>query len=96
MIQKDFEVTVFFRGKQYPFAYGSQAYIFHTGILNGFYERYGMEALLQYVGFVHECYLRDDDRTPLGALADYIAEHWPRLKHKSKGESLKEFYQNNI
>ena len=77
MKQNDFEISIRFQGEQYSFAYGSQAYIFHTGILNG---------------FVHRCYLRDDNRTPLGALADYIAENWESVRDKPAREVLEDFY----
>lgn len=48
MKQNDFEISIRFQGNPYSFAFGSQAYIFHTGILNGFFERYGTDKLLQY------------------------------------------------
>ena len=53
MKQNDFEISIRFQGKQYSFVFGSQAYIFHTGILNGFFERYGIEKILQYTDFVY-------------------------------------------
>ena len=37
MKQNDFEISIRFQGNPYSFAFGSQAYIFHTGILNGFF-----------------------------------------------------------
>jgi hypothetical protein len=92
MNQNEFGVSVSFQGRRYSFAYGSQAFIFHTGTLNGFYESYGANTLLQYVGFVHACYLDDDNHTPLGALADYIAGNWNSLRHKASREVLNEFY----
>lgn len=92
MKQNEFMVSVSFGGSQYSFEFGSQAHIFHAGILNGFYDNYGANTLLQYVGFVHECYLDDDNHTPLGALADYIAENWNALRHKASREVLNEFY----
>ena len=92
MKQNDFEISIRFQGKQYSFAFGSQAYIFHTGILNGFFERYGIDKLLQYTDFVHRCYLKNDNRTPLGALADYISENWESVRDKPAREVLEDFY----
>ena len=92
MNPNEFEVSVSFQGRQYSFSFGSQAYIFHTGILNGFYEDYGIDALMQYSSFVHRCYLSDDNRTPLGSLADYIAENWETLREKPARAVLDEFY----
>lgn len=92
MNENDYSVSVTLNGRQYPFPFGSQAYIFHTGILNGFYDDYGIDVLLQYVEFVHSCYLSDDNHTPLGSLADYAAENWPMVRKKSCSEVLGEFY----
>ena len=44
------------------------------------------------MAFVHRCYLRDDNRTPLGALADYIAENWESVRDKPAREVLEDFY----
>lgn len=41
MNQNEFGLSISFQGRRYSFAYGSQAFIFHTGTLNGFYESYG-------------------------------------------------------
>lgn len=96
MKQNEFEVSVRFQGCRYAFPFGSQAYIFHTGILNGFYDRYGTEILLQYVDFVHKCYMKDNERTPLGALADYIAGNWEMFKGTPSRAVLDEFYACNV
>lgn len=88
----EFAVKVSYNGVDYPFEFGSQAYIFHTGLYNDIHENYGIKGLLEYVSVVHDCYLSDSNRTPLGALADYIAEHWRKLKNKSRYEILDEFY----
>lgn len=93
MKQKEFEVTVFFRGEPYSFEYGSQAYIFHAGLYNELHENYPMETLLRYTELVHSCYLSDDNHTPLGALADYVAEHWEEVKDKGEREILTGFYE---
>ncbi len=82
---------VSYNNKTYTFEFGSQAYIFHTGIYNQM-QRYGIKQLLEYVDFVHTCYLKDSNRTPLGALADYIAENWKRIKHKGYYDVLNDFY----
>ena len=81
MKQNDFEISIRFQGKQYSFVFGSQAYIFHTGILNGFFERYGIDKLLQYTDFVHQCYL-----------TDYISENWESVRDKPAREVLEDFY----
>ncbi len=55
-------------------------------------QSYGEKQLLQYVDFVHECYLRDSNRTPLRALADYVAENWEQVKLQGYYDVLDEFY----
>lgn len=76
----------------YTFNFGSEVYIFHTGIYNDMDKRYGLKILLEYVALTHECYLKDSNRTPLGALADYIAEHWKKVKKLDCYELLDQFY----
>ncbi len=44
---------------------------------------------------VSECYLKDDNATPLGALADYIAEHWLEVKDLPRRKILELFYTKN-
>ncbi len=85
---------VIYNNEIYPFEYGSQVYIFHTGIYNDM-QRYGIKQLLKYVDFVQLCYLKDSNRTPLGELADYIAEHWKTVRNKNYYGVLDEFYSQN-
>ena len=88
----EFAVKVSYNGVEYPFKFGSQAYIFQTGLYNDIQENYGIKGLLEYVSLVHDCYLSDSNRTPLGALADYVAEHWKKLRNKGRYDILNEFY----
>lgn len=92
MCENDFKVSVWFQGESYSFKYGSEAYIFHTGIYNDLYGRYGIRELLRFTFLVHQCYLDDDGPTPLGALADFVAEHWKELNESSTREILTKFY----
>lgn len=96
MEKRDFSVKVFFNGTEYSFDFGFQAYIFHTGICNEFHKKYGQSALLKYVTTVQDCYIADSNRTPLGALADYIAEHWIQAQQMGKRELLDVFYESII
>ncbi len=86
------KITVAFDNQDYKFDYGSQAYIFHTGIYNDIHKEYGIKALLQYVALVQDCYMSDSNRTPLGSLADYIAENWEELKEYGRYDILEKFY----
>ena len=90
--ENEFAVKVTHEGVEYQFHYGSEAYIFHTGIYNDIHERYGIKELLEYVSVVHDCYISDSNRTPLGALADYVAKHWRKVKKKDRHDVLDEFY----
>ena len=42
----------------------------------------------------HDCYISDSNRTPLGALADYVADHWRKIRKKGRHEILDEFYSH--
>lgn len=88
----DLSIQLTYKDKIYAFEYGSQAYIFHTGIYNDIDNEYGIEGLLEYTAFVHECYLSDSYRTPLGELCDYAAEHWTDIKPLGRYEILEKFY----
>ena len=43
-----------------------------------------------------DCYIADDNHTPLGALADYIATNWQKLKKLGRTDVLKKFYSKEI
>ena len=95
-MQKELQFTVTYNKQTFTFQQGSKAYIFHTGVYNDIDKKYGVKNLLDYVNFVHDCYLADDNHTPLGALADYIATHWKKLKNKGRYDVLEEFYDKEI
>lgn len=80
MKEKELNFTVTYGKHTFTFHQGAEVYIFHTGIYNDIDKKYGIKGLREYVAFVHDCYLSDSNRTPLGALADYIATNWKKLK----------------
>ena len=86
------KIQITYNDKIYAFEYGSEAYIFHTGIYNDIDQEYGIESLLEYVELVHECYLSDSNRTPLGELCDYVAENWSDIKSLDRHGILEKFY----
>ena len=90
-ISEEPQFTATCKGAVYSFQYGSEVYIFHTGIYNGIGSR-KPKNLLEYVALVHECYLSDSNRTNLGDLADYVAEHWKTLRNKDSYEILEKYY----
>ena len=95
-MQKELKFIVTYGKHTFEYQYGSQVYIFHTGIYNNIHKKYGINGLQNYVAFVHECYLSDSNRTPLGALADYIAKHWKKIKNKERYDVLEKFYEQEI
>ena len=95
-MQKELKFTVSYGKHAFEYQYGAQVYIFHTGIYNNIDKKYGLKGLCTYVSFVHDCYISDSNRTPLGALADYIAKHWKKLKNKGRYEVLEKFYAQEI
>ena len=92
MATKELKFTVTYGKHTFEYLYGSEVYIFHTGVYNNIPKKFGIKGLRQYIAFVHECYLSDSNRTPLGALADYIAKNWKQLKNKGRYDVLEEFY----
>lgn len=88
----DIKIQITYKDNTYAFEYGSQAYIFHTGIYNDIDSKYGIDILLEYTALVQECYLSDAYRTPLGELCDYVAENWIEIKDMGRYEILDKFY----
>lgn len=86
-------IQVTFRKKLYNFDFGSQAYIFHTGIYNNVQKKYGIKGLLEYVSLTHDCYLKDSNRTPLGAFSDFVAHHFTKCKKMGRYDILEWFYE---
>lgn len=96
MNETKLQFIVTYGKRTFTFAQGSKAYIFHTGVYNDIDKKYSIKSLLAYVSFVHDCYLADNNHTPLGALADFIAENWKKLKNKGRYDVLEEFYSKEI
>lgn len=84
------KITIEHNNKTYEFMSGVQAYIFDVGTLNGIPE----EKLLDFTEFVYWLYIKDQNPTPLGHLADYIAEHWEEVQGLDKWEILEGFYNS--
>ena len=95
-MQKELKFTITYGKRTFAFEQGSKVYIFHTGVYNDIDKKYGIKGLLTYVRFVHDCYIADDNRTPLGALADFIAANWKKLKNEERFDVLEKFYTQEI
>ena len=85
------KITIEYNNKIYNFEQGYETYIFCTAINNEFDKTHPNE-LKDFVVLVGECYLKDSNQTPLGALSDYIAENWDKIKHLSRYDILEKFY----
>jgi len=90
------EIEVKYRNKTYKFKGGFQAYIFHTGVYNDIDTKFSVKALLKFVSLVEDCYLSDDNRTPLGDLADYVAQNWKKLKQLHPYKIMDKFYDQHF
>ena len=84
---------IIYKGNVYTYDFGSQVYIFHAGIYNNVDKKYGIKGLLKYVSLVQDCYLKDSNRTPLGALSDFIAINLTKCKKLGRYEILDRFYE---
>ena len=80
-MQNKIKFQVKYKKKTYTFSCGSEAYIFHTGICNDVDRKYGLNALSRYVSLTQDSYMHDGNSTPLGALADFVAENWKKVKY---------------
>ncbi len=86
-------IEITHNGKTFSYNSGAKAYIFHTGIYNEIHKKYGYSGLKEYVSLVFECYIHDDNRTPLGALADFIALNYKICKKMSIRTITEKFYE---
>lgn len=84
-----FKAVVHYNGKEYIFTNGTEVMIFHAGIFNDVPE----EDLIPYVSLVYDCYLKDNNDTPLGHLCDFIAEDLEECCKMSRLDILTEFYR---
>lgn len=85
------QFIVMYKGKDHYFNFGSEVYIFHSVIYSGVK---CIKKILSMVDTIQAAYLKDDNRTPLGALADYVAENWNRMKKLSRNDILYNFYMD--
>ena len=76
----------------FVYEHGYQAYILDYALYHEIDKKYGLDEIKNFVFRVSECYLKDSNATPLGALTDYMAEHWEDIKKLSRYDILNKFY----
>ena len=86
------KITIEHENNIYMYEHGYQAYIFDYALCHDIDKKYGIDELKKFVFRVSECYLKDSNATPLGALTDYMAENWEVLKELSRYDILCKFY----
>ena len=74
------KITIEYSNKIYNFEHGYETYIFCAAVNNEF-DKTHPDELKDFIFLVGECYLKDSNQTPLGALSDYMAENWDKIKH---------------
>ena len=85
------KITIEYSNKIYNFEHGYETYIFCAAVNNEF-DKTHPDELKDFIFLVGECYLKDSNQTPLGALSDYMAENWDKIKHLSRYDILEKFY----
>lgn len=90
------KITIEYENELFEYENGYHAYIFDYAVENNFDEKYGFDELKRFVYLVGECYLKDSNPTPLGALTDFMAENWESIKELSRYDILDKFYENYI
>lgn len=78
-----------YQGQEYSFDFASKVFIFDTGLSCGFNNQ---QELLRYVDFVHSCYCKDENETPLEGLARWIVKNWEEVKELPERQVLTKFY----
>ena len=85
------KITIEYSNKIYNFENGYEAYIFCAAV-NSEFDKTHPNELKDFVVLVGDCYLKDSNQTPLGALSDYIAKNWNEVKELSRLDILEKFY----
>lgn len=86
------KITIEHENIIYNYEHGYQAYILDYALYHEIDKKYGNDGIKEFVFRVSECYLKDSNATPLGALTDYMAEHWEEIKELSRYDILTKFY----
>jgi len=86
------KITIEHENNTYIYEHGYQAYILDLAFYHDIDKKYGINGVKNFVSCVSECYLKDSNDTPLGALTDYMAEHWEEVKEMSRYDILDKFY----
>ena len=87
------KITIEHENYVFHYDHSYQAYVFECAIYNDIEKRYGIDELKAFVSHVCACYLKDSNPTPLGALTDFMAEHWKEIKDLSRYDILDKFYE---
>ncbi len=85
------KITITHNNKTYVFEHGFEVLIFDCAVNNDFDITHPDE-LNDFICLVSDCYLKDLNQTPLGALSDYIAKNWNEVKKLSRLDILEKFY----
>ena len=86
------KITVEYKDNIFNYEHGYHVYILDYAIYHEIDKKYGIDGLKAFVYRVGECYLKDSNHTPLGAITDYMAKNWKKLKNKSRYDILDKFY----
>lgn len=84
---------VIYKGKFYEFEDGMYAFVFQLGVFNDFDKKYGMKALMQYIGLVCRCVSVDSNSTPIEDLAEFVSHKWRTVKDMESYALLDYFYE---
>lgn len=86
------KITIEINNDTYIFHRGYEAFIFDGAIENEMDKLLTKQELIAFVHLVAECYLKDCNTTPLGALVDFVAANWTKIKSLSYKDILFKFY----
>ena len=87
--QQEPQFKAVYDGQEYSFDFASKVFIFDTGLSCGFNNQ---QELFRYVDFVHSCYCKDENETPLERLARWTAKNWEEVKELPERQVLTKFY----
>lgn len=85
------KITITHNNKTYEFEHGFEVLIFDCAVNNDF-DITHPDKLKDFICLVSDCYLKDLNQTPLGALSDYMAKNWDEIKELSRLDILEKFY----
>lgn len=87
--------TTKYKGKEYSFNDGLEAFVFDCAICNEFDRTHDDNDLYELIYLVYRCWLKDDNDISVDKLTDFLCKRFDDIKDCGCYEILDKFYNDN-